>query len=1336
VQVLSGVATDPATNQNTSSNIITTNFDSVAPTISQRTPDIGATVGNFTNITLQFSESVTGVTAGALTVNGSAATGVAGSGVGPYVFTGFTSPGNGTVTVALTGAAIQDAATNAVVNTNYAFTKDAAAVSVTLASGAVTDGGATHNTPVGFTATFARAVSNFIAGDISVTNGSVSGFSGSGANYAFNIIPSGQGAVSVQIPASVATGTAAPTNPNAASNNYAFIFDTVAPSVVLTPSTAGPTNAPFNISVAFSEATNNFVAGDLTVSNATISGFTGSGQNYSFTVNPTAQGAVSVSVTAGVATDAAGNNNTAGNVINMNYDSIAPTVVLTSTAPDPTNVGPIPFRATFSENVSGMSTGKITVNGGTVTGLVRVNDATYDFAVIPATGTSLVTVDIGPAKAQDAAGNQNVAATAAISRQFDNAAPSVAVSGPASPSNGSPIVFTITFNEPVTGFSATGLSIAGGTPGTLTGSGPYQIEVLPAGQGMVSCAVNAGVALDLAGNANGASNQLDIVYDSVAPTATVTAAAAATRINPIVFTINFTESVSGLSAAGLSVTGGVAGLLTGTGSGPYTLEVAPAGEGPVTCQVPAAAVADGAGNANPASNTASVTFDSVAPQVLSIVRQAPLAQNTNAASVTYRVTFDEPINAATLSLADFALTTVNGSLSGTAATGIVTVGPAVYDVVVNPGLGTGELRLDVLVPGALVSDLAGNDLGSGFASGESYSIDTNAPSGTLSSGVGSQSNAAFTVQASFSEAVASFGPGAITVGNGSAGVPLGSGAGPYTITIVPAGQGPVSVQILAGSITDLAGNPIADTNTITTNHDSLAPQVQQRAPDQGATVNRSTGITLTFTEPVSGVTAGNLTVNGSPADFVSGSGAGPYSFSGFDYPADGTINVALDGALIFDAAANAAGPIAWTYEQDTAALEVTLSSAIVPNGGATNSNPIPMLVTFSEPVDGFDVNDIAMAGAVATNFTGSDESYSFDLVPGGEWPIQITIPAGSCTTTAPPNVANNISNLFSLTFDATPPGVQLASGVPALTNAPFNVTVTFTEPVTDFGPAGLTLDHATVSNFTGAGASYSFTVNPAIAQGSVSVGLAAGVAHDAALNANTAGNTIAVLYDSVPPTVAGVSVEDKFSVLVNFSELLTTGTVTRTNFTLSGSGQGTFTATPDSVTHVAPGVWRLRWNTGQMRKDGDITITVGGVTDRAGNLIDLPNAGTALGAGLGDGPSLAILPVVPNMRSTPVDEVEFFFSEYVTGFDIGDLVLTRDGQPVSLSGVTLVAASASVYTIDLSAVTVAEGVYVLGVTSVQNNVKNFAGNILADVDPIQWVTGPFNAAQSNWMAYE
>ncbi len=61
------------------------------------------------------------------------------------------------------------------------------------------------NSPVSVTATFSEPVSGFTLADISVTNGTASGLSGSGALYAFDVTPGSLAEVTVDVAASVAT---------------------------------------------------------------------------------------------------------------------------------------------------------------------------------------------------------------------------------------------------------------------------------------------------------------------------------------------------------------------------------------------------------------------------------------------------------------------------------------------------------------------------------------------------------------------------------------------------------------------------------------------------------------------------------------------------------------------------------------------------------------------------------------------------------------------------------------------------------------------------------------------------------------------------------------------------------------------------------------------------------------------------------------------------------------------------------------------------------------------------------------------------------------------------
>ena len=117
----------------------------------------------------------------------------------------------------------------------------------------------------------------------------------------------------------------------------------------------------------------------------------------------------------------------------------------------------------------------------------------------------------------DAAGNQS-AQTDGPTVTIDRTAPTVTINqavGQADPTNASPINFTATFSEQVTGFATGDVTIAGTSGGTKTGTvsgGPTTYLVAVTGMtisGTVTATIPAGRATDLAGNNNTASTSTD-----------------------------------------------------------------------------------------------------------------------------------------------------------------------------------------------------------------------------------------------------------------------------------------------------------------------------------------------------------------------------------------------------------------------------------------------------------------------------------------------------------------------------------------------------------------------------------------------------------------------------------------------------------------------------------------------------------------------------------------------------------------------------------------------------------------------------------------------------------
>jgi hypothetical protein len=157
----------------------------------------------------------------------------------------------------------------------------------------------------------------------------------------------------------------------------------------------------------------------------------------------------------------------------------------------------------------------------------------------------------------------------------------------------------------------------------------------------------------------------------------------------------------------------------------------------------------------------------------------------------------------------------------------------------------------------------------------------------------------------------------------------------YTFTLAPLDEGPALMTWSAAcAIFDFENPPKPFDPTVPEASwqyrvvDTTAPTARAE-PVPGATVPRLTEVEVTFSEPVGGVTAADLLINGLPASSVSGSGAGPYRFR-FGQPDSGLVQMTwASGHGIGDLAlarhAFAGG--AWTYTLDT----MTTGSSIVIN---------------------------------------------------------------------------------------------------------------------------------------------------------------------------------------------------------------------------------------------------------------------------------------------------------------------------------------------------------------------------------------------------------------------
>jgi hypothetical protein len=754
---------------------------------------------------------------------------------------------------------------------------------------------------------FSEPVSGFNISKISATNGSVSALTGTGAAYSFTLTPSAQGAVSATVAANA--GMDAAGNANASSATLARIFDTVSPTVVIASSASSPTNlSSIPVTVAFSEPVTGFSLSSLLVTNATASGLSGSGASYSFNLLPSGQGLASVTIAANAAQDAGGNGNSASNSVSKVFDSIAPTLTLSSSASDPTNTTPIPVTATFSEAVTGFSVGSISVTNGSASAPVG-SGTSYTFNVTPS-GNGPVTINVASAAAQDTAGNSS--GSASLSRSFNNVHPSVTVASVrTSPTNNAPFPITVTFSSSVTGFTSAGVTVTNGTISAFTGSGTaYSFSVAPTSQGAVSVAVNAGAAQDSASNANLASNTLSLTFDTIAPTLAITAPTNGSYVN--------LSNQSNLSLTGtcseegrtLNFTAGAATASATCSAGAFSaiMDLSALADGAVSLS---ASLTDAAGN----SSSASVS----------------LSKDTSAPTINFSGTPPSPSNSGALAVA----------LSGAGVTHYK------------------------------------------FKVGDAASTDC-----TLSAGYSSETAVATGISASISAQA----DGALilcAVGRNAAGnyQPLSS-ATSYS-------------WVKDTAVTAFTGLGIAPASPGKNNRPSVSG----------------------LSESLASVALYGQASCGGPAIATASANAGG------SFTLTPSAAVGADGNYSFtvkatDAAGNQLCSSSVPYLLDTIPPTVVIAST---SPSSTNSSPIPVSLAFSESVTGLSSAGISVTNGAVAALTGSGANYTFNVIPTGQGAVTVAVAANAASDSA--GNGNSASLTLSRDFDTAAPTITIASPV-------------------------------------------------------------------------------------------------------------------------------------------------------------------------------------------------------------------------------------------------------------------------------------------------------------------
>jgi hypothetical protein len=635
--------------------------DTVAPTVAISSSAAVLLPGQGTTLTFTFSEVPQGISAAALTVTGGTITGFAVT-ANPNVYTAVFTPDagfTGTVGVTLAAGSYADAAGNAGVGgtlPGLVVDGQAPTLAITSSSAALKGG----ETAV-ITFTFSEATQGFGADDVTVTNGTLSGFTATANPLVYTAIftptanlASGTAAISV----APALYTDLAGNSGAGATGPAIAIDTLAPLSVAVGSPVfsadtGVSNTDLITAVAAQTVSGNLslaLAADESVQvsfddGATWLVATVNGTAWSLDHTLAGSGVLRVRVVDGVG------NHSAETVNPWALNQTALTVAITSNVPVANGVEPAIITFTFSEVPVGFTAANVSVVGGVLGPLT----ATADPHVFTATFTAPAGVPAGTASIAvtgytDAAGNSGAAASIPA-LPVDTVAPTAVADGVIRFSSDSGVTGDLITNNPRQTLGGTlnaalaagdvvQVSVDGGLTWLLAGVNGLA-WTLP---GVILPTDVAGTLIvrvaDAAGNVSTAQS-VPYLVDTVAPTITVSSSSDL-LVPGQGATITFTLSEAGvIDLSGINVVGGTLTNFSGSGT-TYTATLTPTGNTAVTIGVGGQLFTDAAGNGNAA--TTPLVLPVVAGQTttvdgVSIVTQTGTDVRTGLATRTVSVPF-------------------------------------------------------------------------------------------------------------------------------------------------------------------------------------------------------------------------------------------------------------------------------------------------------------------------------------------------------------------------------------------------------------------------------------------------------------------------------------------------------------------------------------------------------------------------------------------------------------------------------------------------------------------------------------------------------------------------
>jgi hypothetical protein len=660
----------------------------------------------------------------------------------------------------------------------------------------------------------------------------------------------------------------------------------------------------------------------------------------------------------------------------------------------------------------------------------------------------------------------------------------------------------------------------------------------------------------------------------------------------------------------------------------------------------------------------------------------------------------------------------------------------------------------VTVPTGIVSDAAGN---ANIVSAPLPLVtDFTAPRVTLS-GPAVTTASPFEVIATFDEPVTGLIPADVLIANGTVTsvTPASGFATTFTLSVVPDGQGLVTLSLPAGAAADPSGNGSTPSNSLQVRHDSVRPGVTLASLSGDPSRNQELRVAVTFDEPVTGLTGADFTVTNGTATRLSGSGRDYVLF------VEPNLHTAFTGIVVgvslpADAAQDEAGNLSLA-----GSLQIR-SDLVPPRAALTGLGDGRIRIRFTEDVTGLDLTDFLLtSGGRVTSLRNASlslenprDTWEIDLLVAlagaapGRYELRLVAAGSGIVDWAGNSLAADATLEFEIDGEAP---VATWIGVPALTNEPLaSAVLRFSEPVVGLTAADIVLFRdgivvvppggITIFPITGPAAEY--TIGGLAAHTAVEGRyelrlLASGRITDPVGNRLERDAVATWTHDATRPEAffGPVAISPRlpavFSTDIFFSEPVVGFDVgdlqiVRDGVALRLAGARVAAVGTSNTQFRISGLDQLT------RLAGDYTLTLRAagsrITDAAGNPLarDASVSWTNAGAPTPGPLTAAFEAVTPNPRSSPVDSVAVTFSAFVIGVDASDFVLERTagGVTTALTGFTVAGSGVRRTVEGLLPLTDSPGDYSLRLQAAGSGIASVSGQPLTADLVVVWTRRP------------